>query len=317
MSNRWLLAVCCWLWAVGSFAQNSEVMLCRQREFHTSIPAGNYSGIAWLGGNRYAVVNDKAEHSGFHLFTITIDSVSGRIRKARETAFYSSGTANRDEEGICFFPHDSTVFISGEKDNQVLEYTLDGRLTGRQLHMPSAFATAKKNYGLEALTYNQATARFWTTSELPLTGADQHRLQSFGRDLQPRGMWYYKMDDATTVQREGRTLKGIPAMTALDDGRLLILEREIYMAKKKIGSTVQCKIYIVSPNEAAEGSLLPKTLLTSFSTKINLTARSFANYEGMCLGPKLQDGRQVLILISDSQNQQYGILRDWLKTIVF
>lgn len=317
MSNRWLLAVCCWLWAVGSFAQNSEVVQCRQREFHTSIPAGNYSGIAWLGGNRYAVVNDKAEHSGFHLFTITIDSVSGRIRKARETGFCSSGTANRDEEGICFFPHDSTVFISGEKDNQVLEYTLDGRLTGRQLHMPSAFATAKKNYGLEALTYNQATARFWITSELPLTGADQHRLQSFGRDLQPRGMWYYKMDDATTVQKEGRTLKGIPAMTALDDGRLLILEREIYMAKKKIGSTVQCKIYIVAPNEAAEGSLLPKTLLTSFSTKINLTARSFANYEGMCLGPKLQDGRQVLILISDSQNQQYGILRDWLKTIVF
>jgi len=44
---------------------------------------------------------------------------------------------------------------------------------------------------------------------------------------------------------------------------------------------------------------------------------SFANYEGMCLGPKLQDGRQVLILISDSQNQQYGILRDWLKTIMF
>ena len=74
-------------------------------------------------------VNDKAKHSGFHLFTITIDSVSGRIRKARETAFYSSGTANRDEEGICFFPHDSTVFTSGEKDNQVLEY-VDGRLTG-------------------------------------------------------------------------------------------------------------------------------------------------------------------------------------------
>ena len=28
------------------------------------------------------------------------------------------------------------------------------------------------------------------------------------------------------------------------------------------------------------------------------------------------DGRQLLILISDSQNQYRGVLRDWFKTIV-
>lgn len=43
---------------------------------------------------------------------------------------------------------------------------------------------------------------------------------------------------------------------------------------------------------------------------------SFANYEGICVGPKLADGRQLLILISDSQNQYRGVLRDWFKTIV-
>ena len=38
--------------------------------------------------------------------------------------------------------------------------------------------------------------------------------------------------------------------------------------------------------------------------------------EGICVGPKLADGRQLLILICDSQNQHRGILRDWFKTII-
>ena len=124
------------------------------------------------------------------------------------------------------------------------------------------------------------------------------------------------MDAATEQQQEGRTVTGISAMTALPDGRLLLLEREIFITKKKIGSSVKCTIYVVNPQEVEEGSLLEKTLLTSFQTKINLTARSFANYEGMCLGPRLADGRQVLVLICDSQDQYRGYLKDWLKTIV-
>jgi hypothetical protein len=36
----------------------------------------------------------------------------------------------------------------------------------------------------------------------------------------------------------------------------------------------------------------------------------------MCLGPQLADGSQVLILLSDSQGQYAGVLKDWFKTIV-
>ena len=42
----------------------------------------------------------------------------------------------------------------------------------------------------------------------------------------------------------------------------------------------------------------------------------FANFEGLCAGPKLSDGRQVLLLVADSQNQYRGVFRDWFKTIV-
>ena len=50
-------------------------------------------------------------------------------------------------------------------------------------------------------------------------------------------------------------------------------------------------------------------------TRLNLLARSLANYEGMCLGPRLADGRRVVVMIADSQSQYKGILKDWLRTI--
>ena len=59
-----------------------------------------------------------------------------------------------------------------------------------------------------------------------------------------------------------------------------------------------------------------KTLLTQWTTRLTFWGRSFANYEGMCLGPQLPDGSWVLILLSDSQDQYAGVLKDWFKTIV-
>ena len=96
-----------------------------------------------------------------------------------------------------------------------------------------------------------------------------------------------------------------------------MLEREVRQTPKRIGSFVNVKLYIVAPSRQAVGSLLQKTLLTEFRTVINVTHRSFANYEGMCVGPRLGDGRQLLVLVADSQNQYKGWLKDWFKTIVF
>ena len=317
MNRIWGLAVCCWLLTFSSFAQESGVKLCKQRSFHTTIPAGNYSGITWIGGHQYAVVNDKATESGFHLFTIEIDSITGDILHASENGFRSSGKPNRDDEGICFFPKDSTLWISGEADNEVIEYAMSGVLTGRKLQMPAIFKNAKKNMGLEALTYQQQTGLFYTIPENPLKGDSLSRLQSFGNDFRPSCHWYYRMDHKTSEVKEGKHTLGVPALAALADGRLLVLEREVFRPKNNIGSYVYNKVYVVTPLKEMKGQLLKKQLLISFKTKLNLTARSFANYEGMCLGPRLADGRQVVVLICDSQNQYKGFLKDWLRTIVF
>ena len=58
-----------------------------------------------------------------------------------------------------------------------------------------------------------------------------------------------------------------------------------------------------------------KQLLAQWRTSLTLTRRNIANYEGMCLGPKLKDGSRILVLVADSQDQYGGVLKDWIKTI--
>ena len=309
-------------------AAQTSATITRQRAFPATVPAGNYSGVTWLGDNRYAVVDDKSAQAGFHLMTIDIDSISGEILDVRADTFMTSRQPNRDEEGICYFPFTRTLFISGEADGQIIEYQMGGQLTGRRLAIPAEFRTAYANAGFEALTYQQATHRFWTTSEQTLACdgeqpsvknklANRLRLQSFDDQLQPAEQYWYESDATVVEQPEGTSVLGVSGLAALDDGRVVVLEREVYRKPKNIGSFVHVKLYVVRPSMQQPGDVLRKELLVEFRTKINLTARSFANYEGICVGPRLADGRQVLIIVADSQNQYRGYLKDWFRTVVF
>ena len=304
-----------------------EVTVMKQRKFPKTVSAGNYSGITWLRGSRYAVANDKSPTAGFYLMTIDIDSITGELSSVREDTFLTSGLSNRDEEGICYVPHTQTVFVSGEKDQEILEYNLQGQLTGRKLNIPEIFKSCYSNGGFEALTYQAQTHLFWTTTEFTLKTDGEKptierkiknrlRLQSFGDDLQPKEQYWYETDSTMIHKEKGRSILGVSGLAALEDGRIVVLERELYFPKKQIGSFCIVRLYLVDPSQHQPGEVLSKTLLTEFKTKFNLTRRNFANYEGICLGPKLSDGRQVLILICDSQNQHRGVMRDWFKTVI-
>ncbi len=287
--------------------------LVRQR-FHHELPAGNYSGICPIGNNRYAVVDDKAAEDGFYVFRIDIDSVKGRITDIENEGYRSSGLPNRDMEGICYCPTTQTVFISGEDDNEVYEYCLDGQRTGRQLAMPPEFKKASKNYGLEALTYDAHRHLFFTTSEQPLPGDTLLRIQAFGDDLQPHEQYLYRPDE-TDMGKRGRPgggLHGVSGMCALDDGRLLVMERQIRVPKMKIGARVVTRIYevVLPPNGEASPAILEKRLVKEIKTRLTLTGRRFANCEGIC-----EPYPGLLLIVADSQNRFRGVLRDWFMLL--
>ena len=317
------------------------------------VGTAQYSGITALGGNRYAMVSDKEPSDGFFAFRIDQNAATGEVTNVYLEGFHgnpspkvdATGISIRDCEGVAYFPPSHTIFISGEGDQAILEYALDGKPTGRSLAVPAQFGLDKivANYGFEALSYDTINHRFWTITESTLK-ADGHaasaqypaaqnvlRLQSFTDDLQPGAQYAYRMDRGRSEKFGNIYVYGVPEVTTLPDGRLLVLEREANIPSGYIGSECRCKLFLVDPSQGYRidsstdlrtldpNKFLVKKLLLDFRTLMNLTKHNFANYEGMCLGRKLADGRQTLLLVCDSQGG-YGKgpvhLKDYIKVVV-
>ena len=102
-------------------------------------------------------------------------------------------------------------------------------------------------------------------------------------------------------------MQGVSALCVLDDGRLLVLERQIRIPRLKLGASTTIRISEIMPSE---DPLPEKRLLREIRTRLTLTGRKFANYEGLC-----QPMSNLLLLVADSQNRYKGFLRDWFLTI--
>ena len=296
--GRWCCLYALWLLLLVTASAQ------QQQRFHRQLPAGNYSGIAALGHDRYAVVSDKSAEDGFFVFRLVVDSAGQRITEAENLGFRSSGLPNRDMEAICYRPSTNTIFIAGEQDNEVYEYQLDGQRTGRRLLMPEVFKQAGGNLGLESLTYDEHRHLFITTTERPLKDDSLLRFQTFDDQLQPRQQYLYRPD--APISR--KYYHGVSELCALGDGRLLVLERQIRVPRLKIGAKAVVRIYATTPYDSSTTLPLRKTLVAEYTTRLTLTGRRFANYEALCL---VRPG--LLLLMADSQNQFKGVLRDWLQ----
>ncbi len=162
--------------ATLSLSAQQAVELKQKSLARWGIGTANYSGIAPLGGERYALVSDKEPTDGFFVFTIQQDSVTGEVQRVALEDFRGNpvprldakGLSQRDCEGIAFCPERGTLFISGEGDQQIAEYAPDGAPTGNALNVPAIFRAIVPNGGFESLTYKSTTRRFWPTTEFPL-----------------------------------------------------------------------------------------------------------------------------------------------------
>ena len=321
------------LWAlsvVGTGAQEVELLPPRDLA-RWDVPSGHYSGITPIGNGRYAVVSDKEVREGFYVFHIVQDSLTGQVTDVRNEGFRGVDAFlqdGRDAEGVAFTPDDSLVWISGEADQRIVAYRLDGLRAGQELDVPPFIGREAiyPNYGFEALGYDLAAGLFWTMPENVLKADGQVEapgatrraglhLQSFGRDGRPRAAYVYGLD-VPQVEARGRLYAfGVVAVCPVGGGRLWVMEREIDVPKRRLQSRVYLKIYEVEPRAEAASDTLAKRPVVAFSTRMCLFRPKWANYEGLCEGMPLADGRRTWLLISDSQGG-YGRklchLRDWI-----
>ena len=348
-----------------------------QKAFPKTVAAGNYSGIAHLHDDIYAVVSDKSDSALYFNFRIQVNPKTGELEQVENLGFTerTDGTLNDgkpwqgqekgfDHEAIVKVS-DSTLVIASEgycrlKVFSILPTSADAAKVGYQQNLwESRWASSDfyPNYNFESLAFDSVHQYLWTIPEstlrkdgqpaTPQNGlANRLRLMrldwgkmkedsnkeeyseqvSSKKDSRYMMTYAYQMDQPSTHKKADIYVMGVSELCALPDGQLLVLEREAFIPKIKIGAFCKCKLYLINPLNSEEFSMkekfssdtpfLKKRLLTEWKTGLSISKRSFANYEGMCLGPKLEDGSQVIILLSDSQDQYAGVLKDWFKTIV-
>lgn len=348
-----------------------------QKAFSKTVAAGNYSGIAHLHDDIYAVVSDKSDSALYFNFRIQVNPKTGELEQVENLGFTerTDGTLNDGKPWLGLekgFDHeaivkvsDSTLVIASEgycrlKEYPILPISADTATVGYPQNLwESRWPSSDfyPNYNFESLAFDSVHQYLWTipestlrkdgqpatpqnglTNQLRLMRLDWGKMKenpnkeayneqvSSKKDSRYMMTYAYQMDQPSTHKKADIYVMGVSELCALPDGQLLVLEREAFIPKIKIGAFCKCKLYLINPLNSEEFSMkekfssdtpfLKKRLLTEWKTGLSLSKRSFANYEGMCLGPKLEDGSQVVILLSDSQDQYAGVLKDWFKTIV-
>lgn len=314
--------------SLSSFAQTeiSVLNVNEQQSFPSKIPAGEYSGITHIAADTFAVVSDKTDGHGFFLVKIKTNETTGEILDVQNLGYRASDNGYYDIEGIAYNPHNQKVYVSQEADNTITELTLEGKLTGRKIALPDSVSrNIRSNMSLESLCYDAESHLLWTATEGTLlqdgdattatNGKESTvRLFAFNDSLQQEAWYRYQTDKPSSTKKARMFALGVSDMEAVGNGKLIVLEREARVAENYIGSTANAKLYLVDTKEVKVGEVLPKKLLFSFNTRMTLFQQDWANYEGLCLAPADANGSRTLIMLSDSQGQYRGILKDWFKT---
>jgi hypothetical protein len=226
-----------------------------------------------------------------------------------------------DPEGIAFDERRQQLYWSseGERDGAMLRdpsvriATVDGGYVGEfalppMLRMSSQQTGPRQNRALEGLTLAPGGQNLWAAMEGPGYNDGELPTESTGAltrvtkfDVEKRtatAQYAYPLDK---VESGPGGDNGLTDLVALDDESFLSLERGF-------GTHVHASIYRVSVGDAEDVLARPaltgapprtmtKSLLVDLSTVPQI--QNLDNVEGITLGPKLPDGRQVVVLVSD------------------
>ena len=215
------------------------------------------------------------------------------------------------------------------------------------------------NLGFEALAHDARTQLWCTTSESPLrvdaparpeqllpTVPLDLRLTFWDSTFTAQRIVPYRMATSQLSRQARYYLQGVPALCFLPNGSLLVLERELSVPRTYLGAKCHNRLRWIAPDALQQWTLSAENLssdsrttdtiliatpwhalapqtpvveVAEWYTQLGIFSRSLANYEGMCLGRRLADGRQTVLCVSDAQGGagRCGVhLRDFLRVVV-
>ena len=271
------------------------------------------SGITYADGDLYYSVADREGK----MYPLTIKfNHSGTPAKPR---FKESVTLEgaRDLEAVAWDPLRKTVWAADEADASIREFDpATGRRLGN-LDLPQVFRKFRPNLAFEALTISPDGLELWTANEEALScdgatanskGGSLVRLCRFRRadandPWKIDGMWAYETDPTNGQAYKGFLASGVSGLMVEQGGAVYALEREF---SQTLLPGFRARIYKLDLSNAEKVSETPfcekKPERTVSKELVFGKATGIAMYEGCCFGPKLKDGRLV-VLCSDGDDR--------------
>jgi hypothetical protein len=239
-----------------------------------------------------------------------------------------------DPESIRFDPSGSAVWWSSEGDRSrgvspfVRETGIDGTFIAN-LAVPSMFAVSKDqqrgprtNLGFEGLSFTPKQDALWLGMESALTedgpiatttAGTVARFTKLDRNGKLLGQYAYPLDPIQAVPTGKNADNGVSEILALDDNRLLVLERSGVEGVDGIW-TLYIRLYQADVGDATDVAGIPalaaadyrpmtKRLVLDLSKLPELGSPVLSkldNIEGVSFGPDLPNGHHSLVLVSDN-----------------
>ena len=304
-------------------AHHNGTTLTLGTPFRRSLLPASLSGISWAGGNTYYAVSDDVFTGEVGLYPMTIDLATNGLSV---TSCSIPSPTNRislakayDLEDVAFDAVNGTMWVADETRGTVKEYRVADGTVVRTLSLPEELKKTRSNLGIESLTLSPDGKTLWTCTEEALacdgarsspTNGTTVRLLKYTRPTAKEGFTLADMYSYTTdawSQRfdyVGKGRRGVSGLCALPDGSLLVLERELsfggaHPLKAAATARLSFDVYRVEFPRGSGG------LVATNVRKVKLASGggpvfAFGNYEGICLGPCLSDGKRSVLLISDA-----------------
>lgn len=277
-------------------------------------------GIVWITNDVYWAVNDR--RPVVWEMSLPVDRSNGKISGCSLRRFFDPEDSV-DVEAIALDPVDGTVWLADEHHNRIARHDpANGRLTGEAL-LPKAMQSHYPELGLESLTTDREGLVMWTCTEEALTIDGSRSTRKSGSDVRitklhrrsadeawaVAGQWIYRTDPMAGgpwyIDGCDNARSGIAELCLLDDGSLLVLEREF---SKVLIPRLRCRIYVADVSGATEvhglATVADAKDIKRVSKRKLYETSGFSMYEGMCLGPKLSDGATLLVLVADGDGHR-------------
>lgn len=271
------------------------------------------SGLTYAGGHTFWTIEE--ESGALSELSLEINPETGVVADVKEVC--RAKILGRNFEGVAFDPLLPIIWICEESGNTIQAFDLREKKITEKIALPM-MRTAMPNRGLEALAISPSGLDMWTCNEneLPVDrsaspgSSEVLRLVHFTRSAaaEPWKMadqWIYRPEQPVSLdpRRQRKLRNGVSSLCVLANGDLLVLERETDKMRPARGRS---RIYRVDRAGATEVSKRESLASDDFvPVRKHLLFDGLtrhAQYEGLALGPRLADGSQVVILVSDASD---------------